>query len=59
MAKSSRKDHSVGSVLIAVALIISVFSIGFWTENDNLIINNDENKISGAVTGMEGVSGLK
>ena len=50
--KINKKAHQVSAVLIAVALIISVFSIGFWTEG------NGKNNINGAVMGMDKVTGF-
>ncbi|MBI4009845.1 MAG: hypothetical protein HY361_01445, partial [Candidatus Aenigmarchaeota archaeon] len=54
----SKKAHSVGSVLIAVALVISIFSIGFYTEGNNSIVKNDENEITGNAVGLESVTGF-
>src|SRR3989338_7581441 len=56
--KISKKAHSVGSVLAAVALVISIFSIGFYTEGNNSIVKNDENEITGNAVGLEEVTGF-
>src|SRR3989338_9305235 len=56
--KISKKAHSVGSVLVSVALVISIFSIGFYTEGNNSIVKNDKNQITGNAVGMEGVTGF-
>ena len=55
----SKKAHSVGSALVAVVLIMSVFAVGLYTgNNDSIAYNNqnnenNQNKITAAAVGME------
>jgi len=46
--KFNKKAQSMVPILISIMLIIAVFSVGFMTEN----------KVTGMVTGVEGVEGL-
>ena len=39
----SKKAHQFGSVLIVLLFIISIFSFGFYTENNNSIGHNNQN----------------
>ena len=55
--KISKKEHSVGSVLVSEALIMSVFAVGLYTGNNNSV-NNPNNQITAAAVGMEGVTGF-
>src|SRR3989339_90065 len=56
----SKKAHQLGSVLIVLLFIISIFSFGFYTENNSGLDNNKniESKITGAVAGMGRVTGM-
>ena len=49
MKNLNKKAQSIVPVLMGIILVVAVFSIGFMTEK--------ENKITGAVTGMEDVTG--
>src|SRR3989338_495760 len=56
--KMSRKGKQFGTILIALAFIISLFSIAFYTENGNFIDYGNQNSgITGAVVGMESGTG--
>lgn len=54
--KISKKAHSVAGVLAVVVLVISIFSIGFYTEGNNSIIKN--NGITWNAVGLEEVTGF-
>ncbi|MBI2134531.1 hypothetical protein HYU09_00940 [Candidatus Woesearchaeota archaeon] len=60
----SKKAHSVGSALIVVILIMSIFAFGLYTGNNNSINynnqnnENNQNKITAAAVGMEKISGM-
>ena len=62
--KINKKAHQLSTILVVVALIMSVFAVGLYTgSNSNSVIdnnqNNNENLVTGAVTGMEKVSGMQ
>ena len=59
--KINKKSHQLGTILIVIVLIISIFSIGFYTEGNDSIINKNiqnGNEITAAAVGMERVTGF-